>query len=245
MNKKGAAALCKAVLWGICILFFPILSGVLSALLALGTIETLFLQGIFMLLSLVLPLIFVMTKKWRWSEIGFAKLDINGCKKAMYFLPLLAVLIPVAVKGFYARSAAFVLGNLFLYLSVGIAEEVYFRGIVPKYLNSAFSFKGVIFLSAAIFGIDHIASAFTAGNGSEVLLSVLNAFIFGWLAIEMVLICKNITPCIPLHFMFDFETKIVVMDGNELMTAECIRGAVMVLAAVWLGIILVKLKETR
>ena len=102
----------------------------------------------------------------------------------------------------------------------------------------------MIFLSAVIFGIGHIASAFTASNGSEVLLSVLNAFIFGWLAIEMALICKNIMPGILLHFMFDFETKIVVMDGNDLLAAECIRGVVMVLAAVWLGIILVKLKKT-
>ena len=43
--------------------------------------------------------------------------------------------------------------------------------------------------------------------------------------------------------MFDFETKIVVMSGNELLAAECIRGAVMVIAAVWLGIVLAKLKK--
>lgn len=243
MNKKRAAVLCRSVLWGICILLFPVFSGVLSALLALKTVETLFVQGIFMLLSLVIPLILVTAKKWRWSEIGFAKFDGNGCRKALYFLPLSAVLIPVAVRGFYAQSAAYVLGNLFLYLSVGIAEEVYFRGIIPKYLNRAFSNKGVIILSAVIFGVGHVASAFTAGSGSEVFLTVLNAFVFGWLAIEMALLCKNITPGILLHFMFDFETKIVVMSGNELLAAECIRGAVMVIAAVWLGIVLAKLKK--
>lgn len=242
MNKEKSVALWKSLFWGIGILLFPILSGTLSAVLSLETVETLLVQGIFMLLSLIIPIILILTKKWNWNEIGFAKIDTNGCKKAIYFLPILAIFVPAAWKGFYIKSAAYVLGNLFLYFTVGIAEEVYFRGIVPKYLTKAFSVKGVIFLSALIFGIGHIASAFTANNGFETFLTVLNALVFGWLAIEIVVLCKNIIPAVLLHFMFDFETKIVVMCGNELFIAECIRGAIMVIAAVWLAVILVKSK---
>ncbi len=58
MNKGKIYALRKSFLWGIYILLFPILSGVLSEILSLGTIETLFLQGSFMLASLVVTLIF-------------------------------------------------------------------------------------------------------------------------------------------------------------------------------------------
>ena len=234
MNKEKLFALCKSLFWGICILLFPILSGILSVVFSLETIEMLFLQGTFMLLALIIPLIFILTKKWRLSEIGFAKIDIKECKKVIYFLPVSVIFIPTAVKGFCIKSTAYVLGNLFLYLMVGIAEEVYFRGIIPKYLNKAFSLKGVILLSTIIFGIGHMATAFTANNGLEIFLTVLNAFIFGWLAIEMTIISKNITPVILLHFMFDFETKIVVMYGNELLIAECIRGVIMVVEAVWL-----------
>lgn len=107
-------------------------------MLSLETIDTLFLQGTFMLLFLIVPLIFILAKKWRWDEIGFAKIDINGCKKVKYFLPIFTIFLPVIVKGFYITSSAYVLGNLFLYLTVGIAEEVYFIGIIPQYLSKAF-----------------------------------------------------------------------------------------------------------
>ena len=214
---------------------FPAGSGILSAVFALNAIETLFLQGSFMLASLVIPLIFVVTKKWKWSEIGFSEIDAGSWKKAAYFLPLLAIFVPAAWGGFEVSSAAYILGNLYLYLSVGIAEEVYFRGVIPKCLSRAFPLKSVIVLSAVIFGIGHIAAAFTASSGLEVLLTVINAVIFGWLAIEMTVICHNITPGILLHFLFDFETKIVRINGVELLTAEWLRGGIMVVAAVWLA----------
>ena len=240
---RKATALWKSFLWSICILLFPVLSGTISAVLSLRTIETLLLQGICMLLSLAIPLTLILVNKWNWNEIGFGQVDWNGCKKTIYFLPLAAILIPAAVKGFCIESAAYVWGNLFLYFAVGAAEEVDFRGIIPNELSTVFSRKGVVFLSAAIFGIGHIATAFAADSGLEICLTVLNAFIFGWLAIEMKLICKNIAPIILLHFLFDFETKIVVMDGSELLVAECVRGAIMVAAAVWFAVILVGMKQ--
>ena len=238
MNKEKIHALCKSFLWSIYILLFPILSGVLSEILSLRTIETLFLQGSFMLASLVVPLIFVFIGKWKWEEIGFSKYDAKYSRKAYHFLPLIAIFIPVAIQGFYLKSKIYVFGNLFLYLTVGIAEEIYFRGIIPKYLCKAFSAKYVILFSTLIFGIGHIAAAFTASNGWEIFLTVLNAFLFGWLAMEMKIISKNIIPIIMLHFFFDFETKIVVMNGSTLLAAECVRGAIVFAAAGWLAIII-------
>lgn len=238
MDKRKVIALYKASLWGVCILLFPIFTGALSAILALETTETLFLQGLFMLSSLAIPLIFILSGKWNWREIGFRKYDADCSKKAYHFLPLIAIYIPAAIQGFCFKSKIYVFGNLFLYLTVGIAEEIYFRGVIPKYLKKEFSIKGVILLSAVIFGIGHIATAFTTNNGWEVCLTILNAFLFGWLAIEIELISKNIMPVILLHFLFDFETKIVVMNGTALLFAECVRGVIVFVAAVWLATII-------
>lgn len=238
--REKSIAVCKALAWCACMLMFPILSGVLSAVLSLETVGTLFLQGAFMLLSLLVPLGFAWAGRWGREEIGFGPIDADGCRRMLYFLPMLAVLIPAAGKGFCAKPAPYVLGSLFLYLAVGIAEEVYFRGVIPRCLSKVFSRKSVIFLSAVIFGAGHIASAFTADSGSEILLTVLNALIFGWLTMEMAVICKNITPGILLHALFDFETKLVAMEGNELLTAECVRGGIMAVEAVWLWIVVTK-----
>ncbi len=65
VDEGKKIALCKSILCGICILLFPIFSGVLSVILLLGTIETLFFQGLFMLASLIIPLILVLNGKWK------------------------------------------------------------------------------------------------------------------------------------------------------------------------------------
>ena len=99
--------------------------------------------------------------------------------------------------------------------------------------------------STVIFGIGHVATAFTGSNILEIILTVLNAFIFGWLAIEMTIISSNIIPAFLLHFIFDFETKIVVMSGKELLIAEIIRGILMVILASWFAAVIYKQKNTN
>ena len=54
---------------------------------------------------------------------------------------------------------------------------------------------------------------------------------------EMALISSSIMPAVLVHFFFDFETKIVAMDGEGLLIAEGVRGALMFVIAGWLTII--------
>lgn len=241
--KGKWAALGKSLLWCLIMLLFPIVSGTLSAVLSLGTVETLFLQGFFMLLAAVPPIAFVLRGAWRWKDIGLAGFDAERCKKVLYFLPLLVIYVPAAMKGFAVKSPGYILGNLFLYLSVGISEEVYFRGIVPNYLKKEFTARGTVLLSTLIFGIGHIAAALSGMDLFETVLTVLNAFIFGWLAMEMTMIASNIIPAVLVHFLFDFETKVVAMSGRDLLAAECLRGTLMLILAVWLTIFVHRQRE--
>lgn len=233
--KNKILVIFKSILWCLVILLFPIISGALSVIFSLDTVITLFLQGTFMAMALIPPAIFVLSGKWHWSEIGFKKMNVRSCKRGFYFIPLLVIFIPVAVKGFYVKSIGYVFGSLFLYLFVGISEEIYFRGIIPRYLKEEFSTKGILIVSTFIFAIGHIATAFTANNVFEIALTVLNALIFGWLAMEITIVSSNIIPAILLHFLFDFETKIAVMNGRELLMAESVRGTLMFIIACWLS----------
>lgn len=241
--KKKLLAVCKSLLWCVIILLFPVLSGILSAVLSLDTVKTLFLQGIFMAASLVIPAAFLFSGKWSWREIGFAPFNFHGCQMALYFVPLLAIFVPAAVQGFHIRSAGYVFGNLFLYLFVGISEEVYFRGMIPNCLKAGFSTKGIVQASATIFAIGHIAAAFSGSGAFEIALSVWNALLFGWMAMEMTLLAANILPAILIHFLFDFETKLVVMSGRDLLIAECVRGTLMFVSAVWLAAVLLRRRD--
>ena len=238
--KNKILVIFKSILWCLVILLFPIISGALSVIFSLDTVITLVLQGTFMIMALIPPAIFVFSGKWHWSEIGFKKMNVRSCKRGFYFIPLLVIFIPVAVKGFYVKSIGYVFGSLFLYLFVGISEEIYFRGIIPRYLKEEFSTKGILIVSTFIFAIGHIATAFTANNVFEIALTVLNALIFGWLAMEITIVSSNIIPAILLHFLFDFETKIAVMNGRELLMAESVRGTLMFIIACWLSSVIYK-----
>lgn len=238
--KQKVLVIAKSLLWCLVILLFPVISGTLSVILSLDTVTSLFLQGAFMILALLPPAFFVLKGKWDWSACEFTGIDLEGCKRALYFLPLLVIFIPPAMKGFYVKSAGYVLGSLFLYLFVGIAEEVYFRGIIPRYLKEVFSTRGLVLLSAVIFAVGHIAAALAGSTAFEIALTVLNAFIFGWLAMEMTILSSSIIPATLVHFLFDFETKITVMNGSELLDAEVVRGILMFILAGWLATVIYK-----
>ena len=241
--KNKVLSILKSVLWCVIMLVFPIVSGFIVTALKMGTVEGLFLQGGFMAAALVVPLIMVLVGKWNYSDIGFDKFDKASAKRLLFYLPFVLIFIPVAISVFYIKSTGYFFGVLFLYLFVGLSEEVYFRGIIPYVLKKDFSLIGVIVVSSIIFGIGHLTTAFTSNDGLEIALTVLNAFIFGFMAIELAIIANNIIPGIIIHFLFDFETKIIVMSGKELLIAECVRGAVMVVIAVWLALIIYKNKD--
>lgn len=234
--KSKILVICKSLLWSFLILLFPIVSGVISVVLSLDTVDILFLQGAFMLISLIPPTVLVWIGKWNKNDIGFSRFEFDSCKKYLFFSPVLIIFIPVAMQGLHIKSFGYVLGSLFLYLFVGISEEIYFRGIIPHYLKKEYSLKETILISTLIFGIGHIAIALTGSNLFEIVLTMLNAFIFGWLAMEITILSSSIVPAIMIHFFFDFETKIIVMNGRDLLIAESVRGTLMFMIAIWLAI---------
>ncbi len=233
--KNKAGALARAVLWGLTAVAFPVLSGVAAAVMSLGAEATQFLQAAFIAASLLPPLLLVKSGRLSLKGAGVDRFDREGIKRAKHFVPLIAVLVPAAVTGFYIKSASYLIGSLLLYMSVGISEEVYYRGIVPNALEKAFSKKGVAALSTLVFGLFHAATALNGGGAADTALTVFNALIFGLLAFEIKELSGNIAIPAALHFLFDFETKIIPMSGTGLMLAECVRGFIMCALAVWLA----------
>lgn len=236
---KQSKAIWRGILWTLLILLFPVGSGVLSAVLALSTRQTLLVQSAAMLLALVPPLALVLTGKWQRQDLGFRHFRGIG----LWILPVLAIFIPPAVKGFAWRENAW--GMLLLYGAVGLSEEVYFRGIIPGILKKAFSRRCTLWLSAGLFALGHAAGALSGMGLAETILTIFNALIFGVLALEMTALSGNIIPAVLVHFFFDFETKICRLDGPWLLTAEVVRGIVMVLAAVCLYFAVKKSPEQR
>lgn len=68
-------------------------------------------------------------------------------------------------------------------------------------------------ISALLFAIGHMASALSGASGLYVILQVINAFVFGILAAEIVFITNSLIPTIIWHFAFNFINHITLASG--------------------------------
>ena len=145
------------------------------------------------------------------------------------------------VTGVDLNNIGYILATFLFTLSVGIAEELYFRGIILRLLSNHFSDLPVILISVLIFGIGHASGAFVESSPVMVLLSIFNAFLFGWIAAETALITKNIIPLMIFHCFFDFFTYQMLATGKVMIIIYGVRGTLMTIVAVYL---LIKLKNS-
>ena len=112
--------------------------------------------------------------------------------------------------------------QIFLYalfcLSVGIFEEMAFRGCVLMYLlkSRKDSRKGIfmaIFWSSVVFGLIHLINLFTS-SPLAVLLQIGYSALIGALCSLVLLATKNIWLCVLLHATYNFVGNVVSELGN-------------------------------
>ncbi len=238
LNNAGAPgklrSLLKAALWTLVIIAFPVVSGVIAVVNHLDGPASRLLQAAFMLLSLIPLLLY-----GRWKRISKRDLLLQGGSRAgfaafYYGLPLLLVFLPALVTGIAFTAPALCLATLFFTLTVGLAEELYFRGLILHLLQKSFSTGGAVVASSLLFGLGHASSALMARSALMVALTVLSALIFGWLAAEIALLLEHIPVLMLFHALFNFIDYHMTAQGDALAAAYFARGAVMLALALWL-----------
>jgi CAAX amino terminal protease family. len=229
----------SSILWALIVIAFPVTSGVIVVVSKADATASRLIQAAAMYASIVVPLAYCKVKKIPLKEILLTGIDKEGVKTCLYYLPLVAVLLPMIVSGLDLSDTGYVLATLLFTLGVGIAEELYFRGIILRLLGKSFGPLPVVFISLLIFGTSHASGAFVESSLVLVLLSILNAFLFGWIAAETALITKNIVPLMAFHCLFDFFTYQMLATGDAMIMVYAVRGTLMTIVAVYL---LIKLK---
>lgn len=230
----------SSILWAMIVIAFPVASGVIVVASKADPTASRLIQAAFMYASIVIPFVYCKVKKIALRDILLAGIDKAGVRTSLFYLPLIAVLLPMIVSGVGLSGTGYVLATLLFTLGVGIAEELYFRGIILRLLGQSFGPLPVVFISVVIFGIAHASGAFVASSLVLVSLSILNAFLFGWIAAETALITKNIVPLMIFHCLFDFFTYQMLARGNAMIMIYAVRGTLMTIVAVYL---LIKLKQ--
>lgn len=114
------------------------------------------------------------------------------------------------------------IGKILIYalfcLSVGVFEEMAFRGCVLMYLlkSRRDSRKGIfmaILWSSVVFGLIHLINLFTSSPGA-VLLQIGYSALIGALCSLVLLATKNIWLCVLLHATYNFVGNVVSELGN-------------------------------
>ncbi len=221
----------KSIIWTFIILIFPITSGAISQVLMMNNVQTMFIQGCFMLISLIFPIVYMCKFKISYKKFGLREMENGSVKKVLFFLPVVVAEIPFLLVGISINSIKYIIILLFFTLSVGISEEIYFREIILKLLEEKYPIKKSIIISALVFGAGHIASVLADGSILAVSLQIVNAFVFGIIAAEIVTITKSLIPIIIWHFVFDFVNHITLATGINEIIATGFQEIIMIIYA--------------
>lgn len=104
-------------------------------------------------------------------------------------------------------------------LSIGVMEELFFRGIVLTLILEKFEKRPnnillSIIISSAIFGLFHLVNLFFGANTGATMLQVGYSFLIGAMLSVVLIKTKNVWLCALIHALFNFGGGIVTDLGS-------------------------------
>ncbi|HWS28754.1 MAG TPA: CPBP family intramembrane glutamic endopeptidase [Clostridia bacterium] len=226
-------AVLHSFLFSVVLMIFPVLSGAIVAINHMGAPQSYWVQGSFMLASVVVPMIVLLISKTPLSQIGFAQAEKGGIKTALYFLPLLAAKIGFLFFGI-EKNMEMILALAFFTAAIGLSEEIYFRGVILKQLTAQFSLRQAVLLSSAFFAAVHISQAFSGAGFLLVVLTVANALVFGIVAAEIVILTGSLIPVILWHALYDFVNWTAPVQGTTEILLTVVQTVIMIAYGIYL-----------
>lgn|SRR5665213_267931 len=89
----------SSILWAVIVIAFPVASGVIVVASKVDPTASRLIQAAFMYASIVIPLVYCKVKKIPLKDIFLIGIDKEGVKASLFYLPLIAVLLPTIVSG--------------------------------------------------------------------------------------------------------------------------------------------------
>lgn len=239
-NRK-IRVLFSSFIFSITLMIFPVASGVIIVMKHLDALQSYWLQGIFMMLSIAVPAIFILITRIKPHQIGLNRVEKGSVKTVLYFIPIVASKIGFLFGGIN-HDIHTIVALAFFTTAIGLSEEIYFRGIILRKLMTGFTIKQAIILSSALFAIIHASQAFSGLGIIMVMLTIINALIFGIITSEIVILTKSMIPVIIWHIMYDFINWIVLVKGTNEVILIVIQSVIVILYA---GYLWAKLPDGR
>jgi hypothetical protein len=214
-------------------MIFPVASGVIVVMNDMDAIQGYWLQGVFMMLSISVPAIFMWITNIKPVQIGFVRAQKSSAEAVLYFLPAIAAKIGFLFWGIN-RDIHTIMALAFFAIAIGLSEELYFRGIILSKLRTCFTIKQTVILSSVFFAAVHASQAFSGAGILMVALTMINALLFGIIASEIVMLTKSIVPVIIWHTSYDFINWIALAQGTIEIVLIVIQSVIMITYAIHL-----------
>ena len=233
INSTKLRALISSLIFSIILMIFPVVSGAIVVINGIEILQSYLIQGFFMMLSIAVPVIFIWIKKIKPSQIGFTGMEKGSLKTVLYFIPVIVAKIGFLFCGIN-NDIHTVMSLLFFTIVIGLSEELYFRGIILRKLKACFTIKQTVIISSVLFAAVHASQAFSGTGLIMVTLTIINAFIFGIVASEIVMLTKSIYSVIIWHTLYDFINWISLASGTIEVILIIIQSIIMVTYAYYL-----------
>lgn len=227
-----------SIILGILLTFIISIASAAAMVLKLSDRGLLLAQGAGFFLMAIIITAYMKSRNQSLSQFGFQKLHATKSKVVLYYIPLLiiAVIHPI-MGGINTELAAIdILIIIIFSFLVGYTEESIFRGIIKEKLQA----KGKVFFilfSSILFGILHMANAFSGKNLTSVILQVVNAFLIGLILSLLITIVNSIIPLIAFHFLYDTLAIATRSNEKEILLVS-ILNALYILYGIYLVVIL-------
>lgn len=190
-----------SILWALLIISFYILGGATAQVNKMNATNTNLVQGLCIWGAVLTAIIYIWKSDYTFTEIGFKHIEKGTIPIILYFLPL-AVLEIIGFAVGFNFNIKYLFAAIFCTAAVGFAEEIYFRGIIFKILETKGTKKAII-ISSVIFGVMHAANIVGGADIFYTCLQIVFAFVLGIVFAEIFYFTKSLIPVIILHFLHD------------------------------------------
>lgn len=200
------------ILTAILMPFIPLVilasGAIIISIFKLNDLQTNLTQASASVTSFLVALLIIKKSSLSFTDIGFRAIQKNVSKQLFYWIPLIIMELLPLLSGFDNKlNIVGISGTLLYAIGVGLDEEIYFRGILVNILKKLGNKKALI-ISSLIFAVVHVVNII-GGDPVLVIVQIVYAFCFGFVAAEILIISKSILPCMLWHGVHDFIEAII------------------------------------
>lgn len=230
MSKKNSYL--KAFLLTLLLLLFPILSGAVISIARLEGNAAAVAQTLAFIAAFAVGV--ALSKKLGGAgAAGLRNCCFKSGKTYLWFIPIFLIEI---IPYMFGLKEGLKLSDVLIYLlfaaSVALAEELYFRGLIPRLLRGK-SLNKIIITSSLLFGFAHIINLLAGKDMLSALLQIVFALCFGVTTVLIAMATQSIMISALWHMLHNFTAMITAEnDGTRSLAAASVQILILIIYAV-------------